>query len=51
MRAEDNVGEAISVLDGLAKKDNPKSDGGWMLLVEQSQSDKMGHILEYDRAI
>ena len=48
---QEMIDKAISVLDGLAKKDNPKSDGGWMLLVEQSQSDKMGHILEYDRAI
>ncbi len=40
------VDKAISVLDGLAGK-----NGGWMLLVEQSQSDKFGHILEYDRAV
>ena len=40
------VDKAISVLDTLAGK-----DGGWMLLVEQSQSDKFGHILEYERAV
>ena len=40
------VDKAISVLDRLAG-----SKGGWMLLVEQSQSDKLGHILEYERAI
>ncbi len=49
MKAE-MVEKAITVLDTLAKKDNPK-DPGWMLLVEQSQSDKFGHMMEYDRAI
>ena len=48
---QDMIDKAISVLEGLAKQQNPRGDGGWMLLVEQSQSDKMGHILEYDRAI
>lgn len=38
--------KAIDVLEGLSG-----GKGGWMLLVEQSQSDKFGHILEYDRAI
>lgn len=44
------VDKAIAVLDTLAAQSRRK-DGGWMLLVEQSQSDKLGHILEYDRAI
>ena len=44
------VDKAISVLDTLTAKSGRK-DGGWMLLVEQSQSDKFGHILEYERAI
>jgi alkaline phosphatase len=44
------VDKAIAVLDTLAAQSGRK-DGGWMLLVEQSQSDKYGHILEYDRAI
>ncbi|MGL4407018.1 MAG: alkaline phosphatase [Zoogloea sp.] len=39
--------EVLETLSGAGK--NPK--GGWMLLVEQSQTDKMGHILEYDRVI
>ncbi|MCK9285918.1 MAG: alkaline phosphatase [Rhodocyclaceae bacterium] len=38
--------KVIDVLEGLSR-----GKGGWMLLVEQSQSDKFGHILEYDRAI
>lgn len=38
--------KAIDVLEGLTR-----GQGGWMLLIEQSQSDKLGHILEYDRAI
>jgi alkaline phosphatase len=49
MKAE-MVDKAISVLDKLSKA-SARKDGGWMLLVEQSQSDKFGHILEYDRAI
>ena len=49
MKAE-MVDKAITVLERLAAKDQ-RADGGWMLLVEQSQSDKMGHILEFDRAI
>jgi len=44
------VDKAIAVLDTLAARER-RRDGGWMLLVEQSQSDKFGHILEYDRAI
>ena len=44
------VDKAIAVLDTLAAQSRRK-DGGWMLLVEQSQSDKFGHILEYERAI
>ena len=40
------VAKAVSVLNRLAGKDK-----GWMLLVEQSQTDKLGHILEYDRVI
>jgi alkaline phosphatase len=44
------VDKAIAVLDALAAQ-NRRKDGGWMLLVEQSQPDKFGHILEYDRAI
>lgn len=42
--------KAIDVLDTLAAQSRRK-DGGWMLLVEQSQPDKFGHILEYERAI
>ena len=42
--------KAMTVLDTLAAGSRRK-DGGWMLLVEQSQSDKFGHILEYDRSI
>lgn len=38
--------KAIDVLEGMSH-----GKGGWMLLVEQSQTDKFGHILEYDRAI
>lgn len=49
MKAE-MVNKAITVLDRLSAKEQ-RADGGWMLLVEQSQSDKMGHILEYDRSI
>jgi len=44
------VDKAIAVLDKLSAQTRRK-DGGWMLLVEQSQSDKFGHILEYDRAV
>lgn len=44
------VDKAIAVLDALAAHSQRK-DGGWLLLVEQSQPDKFGHILEYDRAI
>ena len=44
------VDKAIEVLDALTAR-NRRKDGGWMLLVEQSQPDKFGHILEYDRAI
>jgi len=44
------VDKAIAVLDTLSAQSR-RRDGGWMLLVEQSQSDKFGHILEYDRAI
>lgn len=44
------VDKAMTVLDRLSAASGRK-DGGWMLLVEQSQSDKFGHILEYDRAI
>lgn len=40
------VEKAVSVLNRLAGKDR-----GWILLVEQSQIDKLGHILEYDRVI
>jgi len=46
----DMVDKAIEVLDALSAQSRRK-DGGWMLLVEQSQPDKFGHILEYDRAI
>jgi alkaline phosphatase len=38
--------KAIDVLEGLSH-----GKGGWMLMVEQSQSDKFGHVLEYDRAV
>ena len=44
------VDKAIALLDSLSAQSGRK-DGGWMLLVEQSQPDKFGHILEYDRAI
>lgn len=40
------VAKAMDVLEGMGK-----GKGGWMLLVEQSQTDKFGHILEYDRAV
>lgn len=40
------VEKAVSVLNRLAGK-----KGGWILLVEQSQTDKLAHILEYDRVI
>jgi alkaline phosphatase len=46
----DMVEKAIGVLDALTAKSRRK-DGGWMLLVEQSQLDKLGHILEYERAV
>ena len=42
--------KAIDVLEGLSG-DRIGKGGGWMLLVEQSQTDKLGHILEYDRVI
>lgn len=42
----DMTAKAIDVLEALSK-----NKGGWMLLVEQSQPDKFGHILEYDRAM
>jgi alkaline phosphatase len=44
------IDKAIKVLDQLSR---PASgpETGWMLLVEQSQSDKMGHILEFERSI
>ena len=44
------IAKAASVLEALSRQD-ARADGGWMLLVEQSQSDKMGHILEFDRSI
>lgn len=47
---QEMVDKAISVLESLVKQ-NPRDDGGWILLVEQSQSDKLGHILEYERAV
>ncbi|MHB9118997.1 MAG: alkaline phosphatase [Burkholderiales bacterium] len=40
------VEKAVAVLNRLAGK-----KGGWILLVEQSQTDKLAHILEYDRVI
>jgi alkaline phosphatase len=40
------VSKAIDVLNGLAG-----TTGGWMLMVEQSQSDKLAHPLEYERVI
>ncbi len=40
------VSKAISVLNGLAG-----ADGNWILLVEQSQTDKLGHPLEYERVL
>ncbi len=49
MKAE-MVNKAITVLERLSDKEQ-RADGGWMLLVEQSQSDKLAHILEYDRSI
>jgi len=42
--------KAIDVLEGLAG-DRIGKGGGWILLVEQSQTDKLGHILEYDRVV
>ena len=47
---QEMVDKAIGILENLAKQ-NPRDDGGWILLVEQSQSDKLGHILEYERAV
>ncbi len=44
------VNKAISVLNSLSRKSS-KKEGGWMLMVEQSQSDKFGHILEHERSI
>lgn len=40
------VKKAVGVLDRLAGK-----KGGWILLVEQSQTDKLAHTLEYERVI
>ena len=40
------VKKAVSVLDNLAGK-----SGGWILMVEQSQIDKLGHTLEYERVV
>jgi len=42
--------KAIDVLEGLSAGRIGKG-GGWILLVEQSQTDKLGHILEYDRVV
>lgn len=46
----DMIEKAINVLNGLSHQ-GKKEETGWMLLVEQSQSDKMGHILEFERSI
>ncbi|MBC7879804.1 MAG: alkaline phosphatase [Anaerolineae bacterium] len=40
------VSKAISVLNTLAGR-----QGGWMLMIEQSQTDKLAHPLEYERVI
>ena len=40
------VRKAVTVLDNLAGK-----SGGWILLVEQSATDKLGHVLEYERVV
>jgi len=40
------VQKAVAVLDRLAG-----ADAGWALLVEQSQTDKLGHTLEYERVV
>src|SRR5581483_6828001 len=40
------VKKAIAVLNALAG-----DDGSWILLVEQSQTDKLGHVLEYERVV
>jgi len=40
------VAKAVEVLNTLAGP-----SGGWMLLIEQSQSDKLAHPLEYERVI
>lgn len=40
------VSKAVNVLNTLAGR-----GGGWMLMVEQSQSDKLAHPLEYERVI
>ncbi len=40
------VSKAIDVLNGLAG-----STGGWMLMVEQSSTDKLAHPLEYERVV
>ncbi|HXC40244.1 MAG TPA: alkaline phosphatase [Burkholderiales bacterium] len=47
------VKKAVSVLDRLAggKSGGGKKDGGWILLVEQSQTDKLAHPLEYERVV
>ncbi len=41
---QEMVSKAIDVL-------NAKNPNGWLLLVEQSQSDKLAHPLEYERVI
>jgi alkaline phosphatase len=38
--------KAVAVLDRLAG-----DDGHWVLLVEQSQTDKLAHVLEYERVV
>ncbi|WP_218082105.1 alkaline phosphatase [Anthocerotibacter panamensis] len=40
------VTKAMTVLNNLAGP-----SGGWMLMVEQSQTDKLGHPLEYERVV
>jgi alkaline phosphatase len=40
------VKKAVTVLDRLAG-----TKGGWILLVEQSQTDKLAHPLEYERVV
>ena len=43
------VKKAVTVLDKLAGAKGGK--GGWILLVEQSQTDKLAHPLEYERVV